>query len=529
MPALPSSSGSGAPARPWTTRLQISLSLVSHTNAGKTTLARSLLGRDVGEVRDAPHVTEFAEVFTLIDDPVSGDALLLWDTPGFGDSIRLAKRLRLLGQPLGWFLSQVWDRFRDRPFWATQRAIENVRDEADAMLYLVNAAESPEAAAYVGPEMEILAWVDKPIVVLLNQLGAPRPAADEADDVRRWRAHLAPHANVRAVLPLDAFARCWVQEFGLWRAIEAALDPSLRPAMRRLGAAWAVRRWATFDAAADRIADALARLAADVEPIASPDGLRSRLRGVGAALGIGDAAQAPAAVAQRALGARLDDRLRTTTTALIALHGLDGRAEAEILARVATHYESRARIDEGRAALWGGALTGALAGLKADVLSGGLTLGGGLLAGGVLGAIGAAGAARGANRLRGTDRSWVRWNAEALDRVLEALVLRYLAVAHFGRGRGEWAVGESPPHWVPVVAEAIGAERTAFAAVWQRRSARPVAGGDGIELLPALRTDVRRVVLRTLQQLYPDVDALRADRSGAGPRENAAASVGGAG
>ena len=31
--------------------IEISLSLVSHTNAGKTTLARTLLGRDVGEVR----------------------------------------------------------------------------------------------------------------------------------------------------------------------------------------------------------------------------------------------------------------------------------------------------------------------------------------------------------------------------------------------------------------------------------------------------------------------------------------------
>ena len=36
---------------------RIALSLISHTNAGKTTLARTLLGRDIGEVRDAPHVT----------------------------------------------------------------------------------------------------------------------------------------------------------------------------------------------------------------------------------------------------------------------------------------------------------------------------------------------------------------------------------------------------------------------------------------------------------------------------------------
>jgi predicted membrane GTPase involved in stress response len=38
----------------------VNLSLVSHTNAGKTTLVRTLLAQDVGEVRDAAHVTDVA-------------------------------------------------------------------------------------------------------------------------------------------------------------------------------------------------------------------------------------------------------------------------------------------------------------------------------------------------------------------------------------------------------------------------------------------------------------------------------------
>ena len=37
---------------------RITLSLISHTNAGKTTLARTLLRRDIGEVLDQAHVTE---------------------------------------------------------------------------------------------------------------------------------------------------------------------------------------------------------------------------------------------------------------------------------------------------------------------------------------------------------------------------------------------------------------------------------------------------------------------------------------
>ena len=99
----------------------VSMSLVSHTNAGKTTLARTLLGRDIGEVRDAPHVTEFADAHVLVESS-EGDRLLLWDTPGFGDSVRLARRLRQAEHPIGRFLSEIWDRWKDRPFWASQQA-----------------------------------------------------------------------------------------------------------------------------------------------------------------------------------------------------------------------------------------------------------------------------------------------------------------------------------------------------------------------------------------------------------------------
>ncbi|HEY4066825.1 MAG TPA: GTPase domain-containing protein, partial [Burkholderiaceae bacterium] len=309
---------------------KISLSLVSHTNAGKTTLARTLLGRDVGVVRDAPHVTEFADVFTLAETP-EGDRLELWDTPGFGDSIRLAKRLRESSNPLGWFMTTVWDRWRDRPFWASQQALRNVRDEADVVLYLVNAAEAPEAAGYVRPEMEILGWVNKPVIVLLNQLGAPREAALEEAELGRWRVHLQAYAPVRAVLPLDAFARCWVQELTLLRAIESVLgEGAPRDAMTRLRGVWRARREQTFDAAMHSLAESLARIAAAREVLSDARGLKARLRGVGAAvaqgMGLGKAEESPAALAQKALAEALDREVRENTLALIRLHGLDGDA-----------------------------------------------------------------------------------------------------------------------------------------------------------------------------------------------------------
>jgi hypothetical protein len=125
----------------------IELTLVSHTNAGKTTLARTLLGRDIGEVRDLPHVTEIAEAHTLAET-AAGDVLRLWDTPGFGDSSRLLQRLRVADNPIGWLLREVWDRYRDRPFWCNQQAVRAARDSSDVVLYLVNAAEDPRDTGY---------------------------------------------------------------------------------------------------------------------------------------------------------------------------------------------------------------------------------------------------------------------------------------------------------------------------------------------------------------------------------------------
>ena len=69
--------------------LRIHLSLVSHTNIGKTTLARTLLSRDIGEVADRAHVTETTDDYVLARN-AEGCELVLWDTPGFGNSVALA-------------------------------------------------------------------------------------------------------------------------------------------------------------------------------------------------------------------------------------------------------------------------------------------------------------------------------------------------------------------------------------------------------------------------------------------------------
>jgi GTPase Era involved in 16S rRNA processing len=482
---------------------RVALALVSHTNVGKTTLARTLLGRDVGTVRDAPHVTDAAERFTLIETP-AGDSLELWDTPGFGDSVRLARRLAQRGNPLGWFLTEVWDRFRDRAFWSTQQAVRASLDHADVVLYLVNAAEGPQAAGYVEPEMKVLELIGRPVLVLLNQMGPPKPAHEEAAQVALWRQQLGAFAGVRAILPLDAFARCWVQEIALLDEVRQALPAGKQEAVSRLAAAWRAQRETTFAESMQVLAQRLARAAVDREPMAD-GGLRGKLHELGAALGLRrDAEATPKQAAMGALGRRLDVDIRQSTERLIELHRLPGHAKGEILTRLAEHYAVRERVSEGKAALLGGAISGALTGLKADLATGGLTLGGGLLVGGVLGALGAAGLARGYNVVRGTDRTEIGWTDDVLHGLVASALLAYLAVAHFGRGRGEWTESEHPAHWQDAVRAVLEERRAAFDLLWARRA----RGESEQALAGALQTELTQATRIVLARLYPPTAAL---------------------
>ncbi len=473
----------------------LDVSLISHTNAGKTTLARTLLGRDVGEVRDAPHVTVEATPYTLIDTG-AGEALVLWDTPGFGDSARLARRLRQQGNPIGWFLSEVWDRFRDRAFWLTQVAVRNVRDRADVVLYLVNAAEEPGDAGYLQPELAVLEWIGKPLIVLLNQTGPPHLRDDEALDETRWRGALAQWADVREVLTLDAFARCWVQERTLFAAIERALPETRRALLGRLVDAWTGRRMAQFGEAVAVLAAPIARAAMDRVVLPATPLLAKLGRSLGITRTQGESREAQVV---REMGARLEADLQAGTAALIVVHGLEGRAAAAVQARLASDVRTDAPVDEGKAAVMGGLVSGALTGLGADLAAGGLTFGAGMLAGAVLGALGAAGMARGVNVARGKTEATVRWDDGFLDGLVASALLRYLAVAHYGRGRGEWHEAEHPVFWRDLVARTVAARQAELAAIWALRT----GDADVATIDARLRTALAAAARALLDELYP--------------------------
>jgi hypothetical protein len=149
-------------------------------------------------------------------------------------------------------------------------------------------------------------------------------------------------------------------------------------------------------------------------------------------------------------------------------------------------------------------VTGALGGLAADLAAGGLTFGAGALIGGLLGALGAGGAARAYNVMQGTEEGEVRWSPQFLAQRPAAALLRYLAVAHYGRGRGDWVEGEYPASWRPLADEVIAARAAEFEAAWPRGAAGDGADALAQRLQPLMAQSAREALTR----LYPEARAI---------------------
>jgi hypothetical protein len=375
-------------------------------------------------------------------------------------------------------LSQIWDRFRDRAFFLSQQVVRNVRDQADVVLYLVNASEAPEDAGYLAPELGILEWIGKPVIVLINQTGRPRPHEEELADEARWRAALGARPIIRAVTTLDAFARCWVQERALLDVVGDALPETRRVSYRRLVDAWQARRRAQFEDAMTALAAPIAAAACDREGVAEAAGERNARdrsqpwyrprRG-----GEGERARDQC----DGITPRRRDRRQHRSTD----RDLRSRGPRETRRARAASLRRRARCADqrGKAAMMGGVVSGALTGLAADLAAGGPHA-----RRRHADRRGAGGARRCGHRPRREHRAREIRRAAALDDaflsgLVASALLRYLAVAHYGRGRGDWAETEYPPFWSPLVAEILEQHRYRLTTLWAKRE-------------PALRRRINR-------------------------------------
>jgi hypothetical protein len=128
--------------------------------------------------------------------------------------------------------------------------------------------------------------------------------------------------------------------------------------------------------------------------------------------------------AQAALTAALQRDATALALRLAEVHGLTAAAPA---GPWAAPDAGAGRLPEGRAAVLGGVASGALLGLKADLATGGLSMGLGLVGGAIVGALTAAGVARGVNVVRGVDGAFVAWPPVALEQIGVAALVDALA------------------------------------------------------------------------------------------------------
>jgi hypothetical protein len=82
--------------------------------------------------------------------------------------------------------------------------------------------------------------------------------------------------------------------------------------------------------------------------------------------------------------------------------------------------------------------------------------------------------------------------------LLVASVLRYLAVIHFGRGRGDFVEGEAPAFWQEEVETGIAAHEEEVAKIW--RSAR---AGSAVGCHERCTSLLEQTMTNILQRLYP--------------------------
>lgn len=195
----------------------LQMAVVGHTNAGKTSLVRTLLrSNDFGEVDDRGGTTH-----TVVSAPLTADGrtlILLHDSPGLENAPEL---LDWLDQHRGARhdgparLRELFDDPRARARFDQETRVLELMSGVDVALYVLDARE-PVLEKY-RDELAILGNCAKPIVVVLNFTASAESRAGE------WRQALAGLA-LHTVVDFDAAVRDPATEWRLYRKLRAQLD-----------------------------------------------------------------------------------------------------------------------------------------------------------------------------------------------------------------------------------------------------------------------------------------------------------------
>jgi len=198
----------------------INVAVVGHTNAGKTSLIRTLLRDDqFGNIDETAGTTRSVEKSVIF----AGDhaVINLFDTPGFEDSSALLQALEELTGNVETrtpadLLRSFISRAMDYPDFEQEIKVLRQSLNSDALLYMIDVRE-PLLGKY-SDEVEILSKAGKPILPVFNFIAGN----DEA--LMRWREQMA-RFNLHAALEFDTVAFDFDAEKRLYQKLQSVLEP----------------------------------------------------------------------------------------------------------------------------------------------------------------------------------------------------------------------------------------------------------------------------------------------------------------
>lgn len=335
-------------------------------------------------------------------------------------------------------------------------ALARARDECDLIVHAAGAAGDHELAR------PLLQWLGKPVLEI--DMGAGRG------------------------LRFDDFARCWVQDRVFLAAVADALPPERRGGFEHVVRAWAARNDDRLRRSMLAVADHLLVAARELEEVqAGTLSVRSLL----------PAQREAQSQARQAAIERIVKRLETSAASAAAqlrrIHGVDEAAADALEHRLEERFVVQQPVDAPQAGM-AGAATGAAMGASVDLLAGGLTLGAAAALGALVGGGAAYVAAAWRNRASPTGATVVQLSDEMLEALLEAALLRYLALVHWARG-----YPDIDARWKSEVTQRVQAERPLLAGYWN--TARTQATD---RLVQPLAHELERIGRAVLMHMYPE-------------------------
>ena len=391
------------------------------------------------------------------------------------------------------FLTRLWPRPEPASIERHDRDLPAAaRQLADVVLHVVGAPADLQDAT------PLLQWLDKPVLVLINR---PNGAASQLTSLlTEAQAHARREPLVAGVLSFDEFARCWIQEQVLLEAIARCLPEASRPGFERVAAAWDERN-------ASRL---LRSMTAVAEHLLFAARQNQEVRGA-AALSVKHLVpaerQAQAQAKQAAIDEvvkRLDVSAGEMFSRLRVLHGIDDTSAVALQHRLQERFVVQQAVDSPQAGM-AGAATGAAMGASVDLLVGGLTLGAATALGALVGGGAAYIAAAWKNRTAPSGGTAVQLSDAMLQAMAEAALLRYLAVAHEGRGSAD-ALAELAPLWKADVVAAVERHKDRLVPFWVTARTQPDAG----KMAAGLARELESIAREVLGQLYPRAQPNRA-------------------